>query len=152
MHQHVFVLHLKLALALSPFCQLVRLLLLAVWDMQGSSDTDPPRRGADEVYDAAIASALAASLCEPAGFERTETANHMLASFGAVTQSEGEPFKLCIERLLGDGFCFFRGVAAQMNLPDLDSRGVQRLAACAFGEIAQQEDRHMIDICAEDPE
>ena len=117
-----------------------------------SVDGDPPRRDADMVYGAALEAARVASLSMPAGLERTEAANHMLASFGAVTQSEGEPFTLCVEPLRGDGFCFFRGVAAQMNLPDENSIGVQRLAACAFGEVAQQEDRQLIDISAEELE
>mgnify|MGYP003333432156 CR=1 FL=1 len=92
-----------------------------------------------------LEAAIVASLSDTAGRERTNLANAMLGQLRPVQPFEGDPFSLCLEHVHGDGFCFFRGIAGQVNLPNVDDVDVRLLAALAFAEVACTAQRDLID-------
>ena len=92
-----------------------------------------------------LEAAMVASLADTGGRERTNLANAMLAQLRPIQPFEGDPFGLCPEPVNGDGFCFFRGIAEQVNLPNVHDVDVRLLAACAFARVACTVQRDLID-------
>ena len=96
-------------------------------------------------FEVDMQAALVASMAEPAAARRVATANDMLACVGLVSPNDGNSFSMCVDHVKGDGFCFFRELAAQLNLPNNEDADVYRLAACAFCSMFQETERYNID-------
>ena len=64
--------------------------------------------------------------------QREYLANIMLQELKPIQMPDGVKIQLCQNNMIEDGFCFFRCVAAQANLPNINNLDVLRLAACAF--------------------
>ena len=72
--------------------------------------------------------------------EQAARAKELLRRLGDV-KCNGEALRLCVDPVLGDGFCWYRCLAAQANMRNHDDGDVHLMAMCALTELAKTPER-----------